>query len=194
MCSPTAAAIKGAIASTATKTTRISDCTNAKVRPRTSFSTSMPNMVKPVTQLIPLNAPKIMVTMMAITKLLISAKATRKKPAIAKEAPNKRLRENCESTRGPNAMPVAKPVKTEPKSTPYAASPPPRSLTKVLAKPITAPAAMNAPTMPTTRPRIIFDLLTKRQPSRSDLAMLSPLLPAAGPLGISSIPKTTQAV
>jgi len=182
------------MAKTATKTTRISDCTNAKVRPRTSFSTSMPSIVKPVTQLIPLNAPRITVTMTAITKLLINASKTRKNPAIAKDAPNKRRRENCESTRGPNAIPAANPVNTEPKSTPYAASPPPRSLTNVRAKPITAPAAINAPTMPTISPRTIFDWLTKRQPSSNDFAILSPPLPAAAPFGISSIPKTIHAV
>jgi len=151
-------------------------------------------MVKPVTQLIPLNAPRITVTITAITKLLIRASATKKNPAIAREAPNNLRRENCESTRGPKPIPAANPVNTEPKSTPYAASPPPRSLTNVLAKPITAPAAINAPTIPTISPRTIFDWLTKRQPSSNDFAIFSPPLVDAAPRGISSIPKTIQAV
>ena len=118
MCSPTAAAIRGAAARTATKTTRTRLCTKAKVRPRTSSATSMPSIVKPVTQVIPLNAPKITTIKTAKTRLGIRASATKKQPLIAREAPNKRLRENCANTFGPNAIPPARPVKTAPKRTP----------------------------------------------------------------------------
>ena len=108
----------GAIAKTATKVMRINDCTKAKVRPRTSLLTSMPSMVKPVTQQIPLNAPRITTIKIEITRFAISAKRMRNRPEIAREAPNKRRRLNCAKTFGPNAIPSARPEKTDAKSTP----------------------------------------------------------------------------
>ena len=152
------------MAKTATRVMRISDCTNAKVRPRTSSLTSIPNIVKPVTQVIPENAPRIMVIKIDTVKLVISERKIRKKPDVVSDAPNKRRRENWAKTLGPAAIPSARPVKTAPKRTPYAASPPPRSPTNVRAKPITAPAAENAPTIPMISPRITFDSLTDFQP------------------------------
>ena len=154
----------GAAANTATRVMRIKDCTKAKVRPRTSLLTSMPNIVKPVTQQIPLKAPRIMTINIASTRFVISARRIRKKPETAKAAPNNLRRENCANTFGPNAIPKARPVNTAPKSTPYAASPPPKSPTKVRARPMTAPAAKNAPTIPTIRPRMIFDEATAFHP------------------------------
>ena len=158
------AAIIGAVARTATKVMRISDCTKAKVRPRTSSCTSMPSMVKPVTQVMPLKAPRKITMMTESVRFEISANNTRKKPAVEREAPNKRRRENCANIFGPNAIPMARPVKTAPKRTPYAASPPPRSPTNVRARPMTAPAAEKAPIMPMISPRIIFDCETAFQP------------------------------
>ena len=146
----------------------------------------MPNIVKPVTQQIPLNAPSAITVKTARTRLGIAAKPTKKSPAIVRDAPNKRRRENCAKTLGPKAIPSARPEKTAPKSTPYAASPPPRSPTNVRARPMTAPAATKAPTIPTTRPRIILDPLTDFQPSRSDFKIpVSAACLAAAPLGIS---------
>ena len=108
----------GAMARTATKVMRISDCTKAKVRPRISSWTSMPSMVKPVTQAIPLKAPRMATIRMESVRLEIAARRTRKTPDVVRDAPNKRRRENCANTLGPNAIPIARPVKTEPKRTP----------------------------------------------------------------------------
>ena len=152
------------MARTATKVMRISDCTKAKIRPRTSSWTSMPSMVKPVTHVIPLNAPRMMTIKIERVKFEIAASSTRNTPAVAREAPNKRRRENCANTFGPNAIPIARPVKTAPKRTPYAASPPPRSPTNVRARPMTAPAAENAPIIPIMRPRITLDCETDFHP------------------------------
>ena len=143
---------------------RISDCTNAKVRPRTSSFTSIPNIVKPVTQVMPANAPRRMVIKIDTVKFVMSERKIRKKPDVVSDAPNKRRRENCAKTLGPAAIPRANPVKTAPNRTPYAASPPPRSPTNVRASPMTAPAAENAPTMPMMRPRITLDSLTDFHP------------------------------
>ena len=143
---------------------RISDCTNAKVRPRTSSFTSIPSIVKPVTQVMPANAPRRMVIKIDTVKFVISERKIRKKPDVVSDAPNKRRRENCAKTLGPAAIPRASPVKTAPNRTPYAASPPPRSPTNVRASPMTAPAAENAPTIPMMRPRITLDSLTDFHP------------------------------
>ena len=161
---PKAAAIKGAVAKTATRVMRIIDCTKAKIRPRTSSLTSMPSMVNPVTQVIPANAPRMMVMKIETVKFGISESKIRRRPDVVSDAPKRRRRENCAKTFGPAAIPSAKPPKTAPKSTPYAASPPPRSPTKVRARPITAPAAEKAPTIPKMRPRMTFDSLTERHP------------------------------
>ncbi|CAB4595601.1 unannotated protein [freshwater metagenome] len=90
MCSPIAAAIKGETAKTKTSETLINDCTNAKVRPLTSSSTSIPIMVKPVTQVIPEKIPKIIVIKIANTKFKTKERVTSKRPEIARDAPNKR--------------------------------------------------------------------------------------------------------
>jgi hypothetical protein len=108
----------GAIARTATRVMRMIDCTKAKVRPRTSSWTSIPSMVKPVTQAIPLKAPRIATMVTERTKFEISARRTRKRPDVVRDAPNQRRRENCANIFGPNAIPIARPVKTEPKRTP----------------------------------------------------------------------------
>ena len=118
MCWPIEAAINGAIARTPTKTTRIRLCTKAKVRPRTSSATSMPSMVKPVTQVIPLKEPRIITIKTAKTRFGMAASATKKKPLMTREAPKRRRLENCANTRGPKAIPAARPVKTAPKRTP----------------------------------------------------------------------------
>ena len=112
------AAMIGEIASTATRVTRIIDCMNANVRPRTSSCTSSPSIVKPVTQQTPEKAPKIITINTANVKFGIAASKTKKDPATVKEAPNSRRRENCANILGPNAIPIARPVNTEPKSTP----------------------------------------------------------------------------
>ena len=78
----------------------------------------MPSMVKPVTQLIPLKAPRIITIKIARTMFGINAKRIKKKPALARDAPNKRRRENCAKTLGPNAIPAARPVNTAPNKTP----------------------------------------------------------------------------
>ena len=154
----------------------------------------MPSMVKPVTQVIPLNAPRIITIKTAKTRLGIAASATRNKPDVASEAPNKRRRENCAKTLGPKAIPAARPVKTAPNKTPYAASPPPRSPTNVRARPITAPAATNAPTIPTIRPRMILLPETAFQPSCNDLRIPeSAECFSAAPLGISRNPQIVNA-
>ena len=106
------------IARTATKVMRIRDCTKAKVRPRISSWTSIPSMVKPVTQAMPLKAPRIVTIMTERTKLEMSARRTRKIPDVVRDAPNSLRRENCANIFGPNAIPIASPVKTAPKRTP----------------------------------------------------------------------------
>jgi len=75
-------------------------------------------MVKPVTQQMPLKAPKAMTVKTARTRLGIAARPTRNKPAIVSDAPKRRRRENCAKTLGPKAIPAARPVKTAPKRTP----------------------------------------------------------------------------
>ena len=74
--------------------------------------------MKPVTQQIPLNAPRMITTNTAITKLGIAAKITNSAPATTREAPNNLRRENCAKIFGPNAIPAARPVKTAPNKTP----------------------------------------------------------------------------
>ena len=194
VCTPKAAAISGAVARTATRVIRIRDCTKAKVRPRTSSLTSMPSMVKPVTHVIPANAPRMMVIKIETVKFETIERRIRRKPDVVREAPKRRRRENCAKTLGPTAIPSARPVKTAPKSTPYAASPPPRSPTNVRAKPMTPPSAENAPTIPMIRPRIMFDSLTERHPLTKAVMIdsstcLSPFLL----LGISFNPQIVTA-
>ena len=146
--------------------------------------------MKPVTQVIPLKVPRMITVKTAITRLGIRASKTRKKPAVVRDAPNKRRRENCANIFGPNAIPIARPVKTAPNKTPYAASPPPRSPTNVRASPITAPAAKKAPIIPTTRPRTILVWLTAFQPSCRDFKTPSSFaFLAAAPFGISLSPQ-----
>ena len=103
----------------------------------------------------------------------MSASKTKKNEEIVSAAPNNLRLENCENTFGPTEIPSANPVNTEPKSTPYAASPACRSPTKVLAKPITAPAAKKAPSIPKISPRIIFEPLTNLNPSNNDFPIFS---------------------
>ena len=154
----------------------------------------MPSMVKPVTHVMPLNAPKMITIKTARTRLGIAARATRNAPLIVRDAPKSLLRENCAKTLGPSAIPAANPVKTAPKRTPYAASPPPRSPTNVLANPMTAPAATNAPTIPTMRPRMSLLPETAFQPSWRDLRIeVSAACFAAAPFGISLNPHTVKA-
>ena len=54
----------------------------------------------------------------AKVKLGITASKTKNDPATVNEAPNSRRRENWANILGPNAIPIARPVNTEPKSTP----------------------------------------------------------------------------
>ena len=105
---------------------------------------------------------------------------------IVKVAPKILLRENCAKTFGPSQIPSANPVNTAPNKIPYAASPAFRSPTNVRAKPITAPAAKNAPSIPKIRPLIIFEPLTNLNPSNKAFPIFSfaAALPA-GPFGIS---------
>ena len=155
------------------------------MRPRTSSSTSSPNIVNPVTHEIPAKIPRIIVIKIASTRFNINERVTNKIPEIVKDIPNKRLLENCEKTFGPNEIPSAKPRNTEPNKTPYAASPACRSSTKVLAKPITAPAAKKAPSIPNTRPLIILESLINAKPSQSDLPSEICFKFLLGPSGIS---------
>ena len=115
---PIAAAIIGAIAKTSTRATRISDCTKANIRPRTSFSTSIPSIVKPVTHESPANAPRNRVKISARTRFETSESATKKAEETVSATPKIRRLENWLNIFGPSAIPRAKPVKTEPKSTP----------------------------------------------------------------------------
>ena len=131
----------------------------------------MPSIVKPVTQETPENAPKMTTTKIAKTKFCSSERMMSKNPALVSAAPNSRRRENWAKIFGPRAIPVARPVKTAPKRTPYAASPPARSPTNVRANPITAPAATNAPRSPTISPRTIFEDETNFPPSSRELIM-----------------------
>jgi hypothetical protein len=78
----------------------------------------MPSIVKPVTQVMPEKAPKIMVIKIETVKFVINDRKIRKKPDVARDAPNKRRRENCAKTLGPTAIPRASPVKTAPNRTP----------------------------------------------------------------------------
>ena len=154
----------------------------------------MPSMVKPVTQEIPLNAPRTVTIPIAITKFGISARRTRNTPAVVSDAPNSLRRENCANIFGPNAIPIARPVNTDPKRTPYAASPPPRSPTNVRARPITAPAAANAPIIPMMSPRIIFESFTDFQPCKSEEPNPASLEAFdAAPFGSSRSPHTVHA-
>ncbi|CAB4643720.1 unannotated protein [freshwater metagenome] len=164
------------------------------MRPRTSSLTSIPSIVKPVTQVIPANAPRMMVIKIETVKFGMRDKKIRKIPDVVREAPNKRRRENWAKTLGPIAIPSARPVKTAPKRTPYAASPPPKSPTNVRASPMTAPAAENAPTIPMIRPRMTFDSLTERHPfTRAAMIDSSLFLSFFELLGISLSPQTVTA-
>ena len=142
-------------------------------------------MVNPVTQEIPAKRPRIIVIKIANTRFNINERVTNKIPEIVKDIPNSRLLENCEKTLGPKDIPIAKPRNTEPNKIPYAASPACRSSTKVLAKPITAPAAKKAPSIPNIRPLIILESLIKENPSQSDLPSEICFRFLPGPSGIS---------
>ena len=88
------------------------------MRPRTSSSTSSPNIVNPVTHEIPAKIPRIIVIKIASTRFNINERVTNKIPEIVKDIPNKRLLENCEKTLGPKDIPSAKPRNTEPNKIP----------------------------------------------------------------------------
>jgi hypothetical protein len=75
-------------------------------------------MVKPVTHVMPANAPRRIVIKIDTVKFVIRERKIRKKPEVVSDAPNKRRRENWEKTLGPTAIPSARPVKTAPKRTP----------------------------------------------------------------------------
>ena len=94
MCSPIAAAIKGAIANTKTNETLMRDCTNANVLPRTSSSTSSPNIVNPVTQEIPENKPSKIVMNIAKTRFSTRDKITKSNPEMVSDIPKTLRREN----------------------------------------------------------------------------------------------------
>ena len=134
----------------------------------------------------PANAPSKTVIKIARTRFVISDKRIRKEDEIVRVAPKILLRENWAKTFGPSQIPSAKPVNTAPNKIPYAASPAFKSPTKVRAKPITAPAAKKAPSIPKIRPRIIFEPLTNLNPSNKAFPIFSfvAVFPA-GPLGIS---------
>ncbi len=130
----------------------------------------------------------------ARTRLGIAASATKNAPLIVSDAPKSLRRENWAKTFGPSAIPNARPVKTAPNKTPYAASPPPKSPTNVRARPMTAPAATNAPTIPTIRPRIILLVETDFQPSCRDLRIpVSVDFFSDAPRGISRNPQIVNA-
>jgi hypothetical protein len=78
----------------------------------------MPSIVKPVTQEIPANAPSRTTIKIASTRFRTRESTTSKKLEIARDAPNKRRRENCAKTFGPNEIPKARPVNTAPNKTP----------------------------------------------------------------------------
>ena len=168
MCSPIAAAISGEIAKTATNEILTKAWTNAKVRPRISSLTSIPNIVNPLTHETPAKRPITTTTKIAKTKFCKSESTINIEPATVSEAPKSRRRENCEKTFGPSAIPPASPVNTAPNKIPYAASPAFKSPTNVLAKPITAPAARNAPIIPMISPRISFVLKMNLAPSSNE--------------------------
>ena len=142
-------------------------------------------MVNPVTQEIPAKKPKIMVIKIAKTRFKTKERVTKNSPETVSEIPNNLLLENCANSFGPNEIPSARPKKTAPNKIPYAASPACRSLTKVLAKPITAPAAKKAPSIPKIKPRITFDSLINEKPSHRDLPSESCCSFLPGPAGIS---------
>ena len=118
VCRPIAAATAGAMAKTPTKEIRISDCTKAKVRPRTSSSTSSPNIVKPVTHERPAKAPNKTTINRAKTRFVTIAKRRRKTEEMVSDAPKVRRRENCPKIFGPREIPKARPRKTAPNKTP----------------------------------------------------------------------------
>ena len=90
----------------------------AKVRPRTSSSTSMPSMVNPVTQDIPAKIPKMMVIKIANTRFKTKDRVTKNKPETVREIPNNLLLENWANTFGPNEIPNARPKNTAPNKIP----------------------------------------------------------------------------
>ncbi len=162
---PSSAASTGPSASTEISTTRTSDCTKLNVRPRTSSPTSSPSSVYPHTQATPPQAPRPTVRIVATTRFGTRDSRTSHSPAAVSAIPNSRRRDRPASSRGPSHMPPARPTNTAAKSTPYPAGPPPTSAANCWPRPITRPPAANAPSMPTTSPRISGVPPTNRQPS-----------------------------
>jgi hypothetical protein len=125
-------------------------------------------MVKPLTQEIPENIPSRIVMNIARTRFRTSDNKTKSTPEIVRETPKILLLENWANIFGPNEIPIASPKNTAANKIPYAASPACKSSTKVLAKPITAPAATKAPSIPTISPLIIFEPLINEKPSQRE--------------------------
>ncbi len=147
------------------RSTCISDCNVAHVRPRFSSSTSRPSKVYPVTQATPENAPITSAPSTTSTRLWTIAVNASVNPDAVIATPNSRRLDSRRKNFGPRNMPTARPTNTDPNIAPYAGSPPPRSSVYRFASPTTTPAAANAPSMPTTRPRTTFVWPMNCQPS-----------------------------
>jgi len=150
-------------------------------------------MVKPVTQEIPENKPSKTVINIASTRFNTKERVTRSHPEIVSDIPNNFLLENCEKTFGPKEIPSASPKNTAANKIPYAASPACKSSTKVLANPITAPAAKKAPSIPKIRPRMILEPLINEKPSQRELPIDDRANFLLGPDGISFKRQTVYA-
>ena len=88
------------------------------MRPRTSFSTSIPSIVNPVTHESPANAPRNTVKISARTRFETSESATKNAEETVSAAPKIRRRENWLNIFGPSAIPKASPPNTDPKRIP----------------------------------------------------------------------------
>ena len=81
--------------------------------------------------------------------------------------PNARLRDSSPSSRGPAPTPAAMPRNTAPNSRPYAAWPPPSTVTANSCPcAMIAPPAASEPSMPTSSPRISGVCRANATPSR----------------------------
>ena len=159
------AASAGPSASTSTSTTRAEECTNAKVRPRTSSSTSSPSSVYPVTQATPPHGAQADGEHDRQPRCSASAPAAaRNTPENTRAKPNSRRREKPASSRGPIHMPSARPTNTaaEQHAEPGLAGA--EVADEGLRQADHEPAAAKAPSMPRTSPRTTGVLPTNRQP------------------------------
>ncbi len=140
----------------------------------------------------PAKKPTSSVDSTARNRFGTSAMHTRASPAPTMAGPKARRRDRSPSSRGPAPTPPAMPRNTDPNSSPYAACPPPTTVSANSCPcAMIAPPAASEPSMPTSRPRTSGSCRAKARPSvrlASTLGAGSPAaLGATFGLGISPL-------